>query len=294
MHASGVATTLRLLMLPIPLKSIGLAIALALAAGIAARAQEPDPLPSAGELINAVAANELRDRLLQQKWMYVIERQEGKQTITKEQVDSKDGPLYRVLAIDGKPLNADQRRQDDARIERLLHDSSQQLKFKQAYDEDEQKLEQLLRVMPNAFLYEYGGFDGNNIRLRFRPNPKYNPPTYEARVVHNLAGTILIEPGQKRLVMLSGKLISRVDFGFGILGRIDEGGTVEIGRVEVGSMQWKTSLVHIQLSGRMVLFKTVSKQQYETRSDFRLVPSDLSLSQANALLLTQPYSHDGR
>jgi hypothetical protein len=44
----------------------------------------------------------------------------------------------------------------------------------------------------------------------------------------------------------------------------------------------------------MVLFKTVSKQQYETRSDFRLVPSDLSLSQANALLLTQPYSHDGR
>ena len=198
-----------------------------------------------------------------------------------------------MLAIDGQPLNPDQRRQDNAHIDRLLHNPNQQLRFPKAYDENELKLEQLLRVLPEAFLYEYDGFDGGLTRLQFRPNPKYNPSTYERRVVHNLAGTILIDAGQKRLVKLSGKVISRVDFGFGFLGHIDEGGTIEFGRVEVGSMQWKTALIHIQLSGRMVIFKTVDKPQYETRSDFRLVPSDLSLSDANALLLSPSVSRAG-
>jgi hypothetical protein len=59
---------------------------------------------------------------------------------------------------------------------------------------------------------------------------------------------------------------------------------MEIGRSQVGPSQWKTSLFNIQLSGRMVFFKTISKQQYEVRSQFREVPGDLSLSQANKLL----------
>jgi len=269
-----------------PLNAACLVIALALAVSVAAPAQDRSPALSPGELISAVAANEMADRLLQWKWMYVIEKQDGMQTITKAQVDSTSGPLYRVLAIDGKPLNPNQQRQDNARLDRLLHDPSQQLKSKRAHDEDELKLQELMRVMPDAFLYDYDGLDGDLVRLTFRPKPQYNPPTYEARVVHNLAGTILIDPNQKRLVKLSGKLINRVDFGYGLLGHIDKGGTVEIARVEVGSTQWKTRLIDIQMSGRLVFFKTVSKQQHETRSDFRQVPSDLSLSDANALLLS--------
>jgi hypothetical protein len=54
--------------------------------------------------------------------------------------------------------------------------------------------------------------------------------------------------------------------------------------VEVGPSQWKTALVHIQLSGRLAFFKTIGKQQDETRSDFRPVPGDLSLSEANQLI----------
>lgn len=119
-------------------------------------------------------------------------------------MDTKDGPLYRVLTIDGALLNPDQRQHDNARMDRLLHDPSQQLKFKREHDEDEQKLEKLMRLMPEAFLYDYDGVEGNLVRLKFRPNSNYSPPTYEARVVHSLAGTILIDLQQKRLAKLSG------------------------------------------------------------------------------------------
>jgi len=259
----------------------------------AALAQDHSSVAPAGELINAVVANELRDRVQQQKWMYTIEKREGNQSLTEEQVETKTGPLYRVLALDGIPLTSDQRQQDEARIHRLLHDTSQQSKLKQQYDDDEQKLETLMRVMPEAFLYDYDGVDGSFVRLKFRPDPRYKPPNYEARVVHSLAGTVLIDSQQQRLAKLSGQLVDRVQFGYGVLGHIDNGGTIEIGRVQVGPLQWKTALLNIQLSGRLIFFKTISKQQYETRSKFRAVPDDLSLSEANELLVS-PVLHPPR
>ena len=89
-----------------------LIIAVVLVVSTAAPAQDQSsvaPVVPAGELINAVVANELRDRVQLRKWMYVIEKREGNQSLTEEQVETKNGPLYRVLAMDGIPLTPDQR-----------------------------------------------------------------------------------------------------------------------------------------------------------------------------------------
>jgi hypothetical protein len=239
--------------------------------------------PTAGELVVAVVANELADREQLRKWIWMIEKRVGKETLTEEQVETRDGPLYRLLAIDGAALNPGQRQQDDARLGRLLKDPSLLLKLKQAQDDDELKLQKLLSIMPHAFLYDYDGVEDNLIRVKFRPNPDYTPPTYEARVIHSLAGTILIDSDHNRLTKVVGQLVNRVEFGYGLLGRIDSG-TMEFGRVEVGPQQWKTAFINIRFSGRVAIFKTISKDQYERRSDFRLVASDLSLSDAKALL----------
>jgi hypothetical protein len=242
--------------------------------------------PTAGELVVAVVANEISDREKLQKWLFLIEKRAGKQTLTQMQVETKEGPLYRLLAIDGAALNLDQRQQDDARIGRLLKDPRQLQKLKQAQDEDEIKLEKLISLLPEAFLYDYDGAEDNLLRVKFRPNPDYNPPTYEARVIHSLAGTILIDPEQKRLAKVTGQLINRVDFGYGLLGRVDSG-AVELGRVPVGPQQWKTAFINIHFTGRLAIFKTISKEQYERRSDFRAVSNDLSLSDAKELLVSR-------
>jgi hypothetical protein len=242
--------------------------------------------PTAGELVGAVVANELADREKLRKWICRIDKQAGKQTLTEVQVETKVGPLYRLLAIDGTALNPDQRQQDDARIGRLMKDPRPLLKLKQAQDEDELKLEKLMSLLPAAFVYEYDGVEGNLLRVKFRPNPDYTPPTYEARVIHSLAGTILIDAEQKRLTKVAGQLMNRVEFGYGLLGRIDSG-TVELGRVPVAPQQWKTAFIHIHFSGRLAVFKSINKEQYERRSDFRVVSSDLTLSDAKDLLISR-------
>ncbi|HTB91685.1 MAG TPA: hypothetical protein VK728_02570 [Candidatus Sulfotelmatobacter sp.] len=242
--------------------------------------------PTAGALVRAVVANELTDREQLLKWICLIEKRTGKETLTEEQVETQDGPLYRLLAIDGAALNPDQRREDDARIGQLMKDPSPLLKLKQAESEDEIKLQKLLNLMPNTFLYDYDGAEENLVRVKFRPNPDYVPATYEARVIHSLAGTMLIDPERKRMTRIAGRLMNRVEFGYGLLGRIDSG-TVELERVEVGPLEWKTAFINIHFSGRVAVFKTISKDQFERRSDFREVASDLSLSEGKELLLSR-------
>jgi hypothetical protein len=70
--------------------------------------------PTAGELVVEVVGNEISDREKLQKWLCMIEKRAGKQTLTELQVETKEGPLYRLLAIDGTALNRDQQQQDDA------------------------------------------------------------------------------------------------------------------------------------------------------------------------------------
>ncbi len=235
-----------------------------------------------------VVANELSDRTEHSHWMYRIHKVVEQQTVTQLEVETKDGPVHRLLTINDAPLNSGQREQETKRQEQLVRDPSQQLAVKRENDADELRLENFVRLLPSAFLYEYDGWDGFDRRLRFRPDPTFVPPTLESKALQSMAGTVLVSPEQKRLVRMSGHLVENVDFGFGILGRISQGGTFEIERTQVSRTHWKTDLVDIHVNGRMLLFRTISKQQHETRSGFESVPQDLDLRQAEALLQAHP------
>jgi hypothetical protein len=235
-----------------------------------------------------VVANELTDRAEQNNWMYRVTKVVEQQTLTQLEVETKDGPVHRLLAINDTPLDSAQQKQETVRLEQLIRDPSQQLAVKKQYDADERRLQNLVRLLPSAFLFQYDGWDGSYLRLDFWPDPAFVPPTMESKALQSMAGTILVDPQQKRLAHLNGRLVENVNFGFGLLGRLAKGGTFEIERTQVSSSHWKTQLVDIQVSGRMLLFKTVSKQQRETRSDFELVPKDLDVRQAEDLLQSRP------
>ena len=244
------------------------------------------------QLVQDVAYNEVRDRQTQSCWIYRVERTVDGQTRSEEQVESADGPVFRLHSIDGKPLNEGQVRQEDARLAHLLSDPAEQRKAAQLRERDEERLVRLTALLPRAFVYEFNGQDGDQIHLKFSPNPDFSPPTYEARAFADLAGTLVIDAKQKRLIRLQGQLIHEVDFGLGLLGRIEKGGTFEIERTPVSSTHWKTSRVSIHVSGHIILFKSINKQQDEKRSDFRPLQDGLTLKQAETLLnqSTQPAS----
>jgi hypothetical protein len=208
----------------------------------------------------------------------------GTQTVVEQQVETTAGPVFRILTRQGKPLDAASQAKETARLENLLHSPSEQARRKQDHLAEEARVQRLIAAMPDAFLYEYDGRKEGDLQISFRPNPAYSPPTYEARVFHSLAGTILVQPSLKRLVEIDGHIESEIDFGYGLLGKIEKGGTFKIRRQQAGDDRWKTTLIEVHISGRIVFFKDISKDQDEVRSNFKPVSPDFSIERAVALL----------
>jgi hypothetical protein len=249
-----------------------------------APAQTTVPSMSATELISQVVHNELADRGRPDVWLYRVERTQGGRTESRIQADTKFGPIYRIIAYNGVPLTADQQRAEDARITSLLSDSRQIAKNRQQHIDDEKHLENLMAMMPRAFIYEYDGVEDGLVRIKFRPDPNFDPPTYEGRIFHGLTGTIWVDPAAKRIARMEGTLQQPVEFGYGILGKLEKGGTFQFRRVFVTDKRWKTSWIELHVLGRIIFVKSVAKDQKEIRSQFRELPVETTLQQARDLL----------
>ena len=249
------------------------------------QAQDRTPTQTPQQLVADVMYNELHDRQCDSYWQYRTIRVSGSQNVVREQVETSDGPIYRVIEDHNRPLDDEEREREDQRLEDLVTNPGAMTRVQQDHLKDEERMKKVIEMLPEAFLYEYQGpVRGDDVRLSFRPNPAFVPATYEARIVHALGGTLVVNQRLKRMIDMKGQMLERVDFGYGFLGHIDKGGTFEIRREQVSDTHWKTSLVEVHIQGRVLLFHNVTKDQREARTDFRPVPHDISLTAAKELL----------
>jgi len=151
----------------------------------------------------------------------------------------------------------------------------------------------MVKALPDAFLYQYDGFEpGKNgpqlIRLKFKPNPDYNPPNRELQVYQGMEGTMLIDPSDERLVKIEAHLFKGVNFGWGILGHLDPGGQFEVGQSRVGGDRWEVTEMRLKFTGKILLFKSLNISEHETAFDYRRAPNNLSFTQGIEFLKKQP------
>lgn len=247
--------------------------------------QDATPPEPAQKLVADVIYNELQDRGCDSFWEYRSERVSANQNIVREQVETAEGPIFRVIEDHGSPLDAAEREREDQRLRDLVDRPGAMDRVKQEHEQDEERLRSVMQMLPSAFLFTYdGASEGDSVRISFRPNPAFVPSGYEARIVHALGGTLTVNQRLKRMVDMDGRLVERVDFGYGILGHVEKNGTFEIHREQVSATHWKTDLVEVHIQGKVLLFKNVTKDQREARSDFHPVPHDISVAAAKELL----------
>jgi hypothetical protein len=240
---------------------------------------------SANELVKATVQNELNaidnDRT---HWMYQLETHKAGTTETKELVETPRGNLARLVARNGQPLTPDEQKQEDANLQKFINDSAALQKQRRELDQDEKKTKELLALLPDALTYTYASRDGNNAKLTFQPNPGFHPPSREAHVFHAMEGQLVVDTKEHRLVEFSGHLIHPVKFGGGLLGDLQKGGTFDVRQQQVGPGHWEICLLKVNIKGRALFFKTISVQQDETHTNFKRVPDELTLAQAEDLL----------
>jgi hypothetical protein len=224
--------------------------------------------------------NEIRRRKQNALWASQVERHTAGHVYREQEIETVDGPVHRLLSVDGHDPSPSELKQDNDRLRDLRENPKARLTEKKNRAPEEKKVDDLLHVIPDIFLFEDHGKQGGLERLTFVPDPAYRPATYEETALHAMSGLVLIDLREKRLARFSGTLTQQVNFGHGLLGHINKGGTIEVNRVRLSPGLWGTSLFRTDFDGRFAIFKNISKHLDETRNDFEPVPPDTNMQRA--------------
>lgn len=251
---------------------------------------------SPGAVQNRVLARVLDNEIaaargLTHPMRYRLTKTTPRLSTTREIYETREGGVARLLAIDGRPLAPAAQQQEQARLEELLGDAARQRHRGQAEDADRQRALKILSALPSAFLYRYigpgQGSAGPVERFSFRPNPAFAPPDLETQVLAAMSGEIWIDPAAMRAVCLQARLDRDVAFGWGLLGRLNRGGSIRIDQAQVAPGVWRTVRLQLAMTGR-VLFRARRFDTLETMSDFAPLPPAIGYRQAVAELLATP------
>ena len=217
-----------------------------------------------------------------------------KGSTTRLYVETKEATAGLVVAYNGKPLTPEQRQAEEARVERFI-DNPEELKKKREQErESAERTLRIMRAMPDAFLFEYAGEEQGSegigragdplVKLKFRPNPRYQPPSHVEEVLTGMQGYVLVDAVHYRIASIDGTLFKEVGFGWGILGHLDRGGRFMVQQQEVGDNLWEISSMTLSFTGKILLMKNLNINSTEVFSGFKRVPSDLTFAQALELL----------
>jgi hypothetical protein len=244
-------------------------------------AQQPEP---AQKLVREVVYNELHDHDTHGYWRYWIEKRAQNATRLEDQVETADGPIARLVRANGLPLDTHSREDEQTRLRQLVNSPGERANHRRAYSEDEKRIGAIFAQLPDAFLFESLGEDDGCRHLRFRPNPNFQAHTIQSRIFHAMSGELWLDTSVKRLQRLEGRLDADLNFGFGLLGHVDKGSWFQMQRLQVSATEWKTEQLEIHISGRAMLFNTISHDTSELRGGFSSVPAGLDLAGGMRLL----------
>lgn len=252
-------------------------------------AQEAAP---AGMDATALVRRAIQKRLAEERshrpMEYVLRRKDERHDTTKVIVETKDGDVARLVAIDGKPLSADANQAELERLEYLKAHPEMQEKRKRSEQKDAARVDRLMGMLPDAFIFRMEGVEscaaGRCYRLSFTPNPKWEAPDLESSFFRGVAGEAWISQGEERLTRLDAQFISDVSVGLGLIGKVYKGGTVRLEQTDIGGNDWELTRMTMHVNGKVLLVKPLSYQMTQEASHFSPVQPGMGYVAAIELL----------
>jgi len=271
-----------------------LAALLAMATLLAGQEANPPEIP-AGQLVRAAVANEVaatNDSSI--RHMFRSRKQTSRGSQTRLYVETKDAIAAMLIAVNDKPISAQEQQAEINHLAWLTGNPEQLRKKKAREKEDEERSLRIVKALPDAFIYEYDGTVNGDAtmgkpgaqlaRLKFGPNPNYSPPSRVEQSLEGMQGYLLIDTTAKRLARIDGTLFRDVSFGWGIIGHLDKGGQFIVKQAEVCQGTWDITEMKLNITGKILLFKGISIISDEVFTDYQPVPLDVSFGQGVKML----------
>ncbi len=269
---------------------------LSVAAVAAQEVKTPDTLPI--DLVRqAVAQESAAANRSENKYMFRSRKQTPKGSQTHLYVETNDSLAGMLVAINDQRISAEQQQQEMGHLGWLMSNPEQLRKKRAREKEDTDRTLRILKALPDAFRYEYAGLENGDsdlgkagdklVRLKFTPNPGYSPPSHVEEVLRGMQGYLVIDATEHRIARIDGTLFRDVNFGWGIVGRLDKGGHFLVQQADVGQGCWEITSMSLKITGKILVFKSIGMISDETFSNFQRVPNDLTFAKGVELLKSQ-------
>src|SRR5438270_1670483 len=237
------------------------------------------------EFVRKVVANELKQEELDKShYTFKMKTITPKRTWVHQIVQTDQGSIARTLMVDGRAPTEEEKRAEEQKIQKLINDPDEQRRRQKRDKEDEARAQIMIRALPNAFFYQEIGRDGDTLKLRFRPDPNYQPQSREESIYTGMAGELWLNVGQQRLRKIDAHLFHDVDFGWGILGRLYKGGSFMVQQEQIDGNHWDATAVKLDLRGKALLVKSLVYDEQEYETDFHRLPDHISLAEGADIL----------
>lgn len=300
---------------PHPRSALVLLFAVSIPAALLSAQAQPSPATDAAALIRRAVANHLAAETAHHPQRFVLHKKDDRRDYFQEVVETRQGDVALAVAASGAALSPEMRQAQIDRLKNLDDHPDLQEHRRKREEEDNARVDKLMRMLPDAFVYQYDAtlpcsvstpppvvIPGESAppttaadlspsecyHLTFQPNPAWNPPDTESKILRGMAGDLLIQKSQERLTRLNAHLITDVDFGWGIIGRLDKGGTVFLEQTEMSPHDWELTRMKLNLTGRALMVKQLSYHITEEMARYTPVPPGLDYHQAIRLLESEP------
>jgi hypothetical protein len=221
---------------------------------------------------------------------YHLRKTDDHRDTTKDIIETDQGAVARLIAINNQPLPPEANQAELDRLDTLANHPEIQEHRHQREQKDTARVNRLMRLLPDAFLYSNQGTapcpssGATCHHLTFSPNPTFEPPDVEANIFRGLAGDLWIDQAQERLTRLDAHVIANVDFGWGLLGKLDKGGTIQLEQSDIGNNDWQLTTLKLNLKGKALMLKSLDIHLTEQATHFSQVPPGTDYRKAIQLL----------
>src|SRR6266404_1734266 len=254
-------------------------------------AQTLVPSINTDELVRQTAAHELAAASVGGYYRFRFEKCIAHGSETRDVIESRSWMVERLVLKNGQPLTAADQQHEERRLRCLLMNPARLEAFQKEQLSLKKRLRAFITAFPQAFSCEYDGVAQDNssrglIRLRFHPNPRFVCRSWELRPLQGLEGTLLIEPDDERLARMDARFFRDIDFGGGILGQIDRGGSFQFEQQPLGDNRRGITTLAMHFNKRVLLARV--RVDFVTKtSGFQCVSRDVTLRQGVQQLLEQ-------
>jgi hypothetical protein len=245
---------------------------------------------SAADLVRQTVSNELVSVNEVGQRRYSLEEKSSKGFETREMIETRDWLVGRLILRNRQPLLPPQQKLEDERLRGLLKNPDSLEAFRNEQFSHKDTIRKIIAAFPDAFICQYAGTERRGprcglIRLKFRPRPGFTAQSVELRPLQGMRGNFWIDPVPARLARIDARFFRDVDFGWGILGHIEHGGSILFEQKHVEGDWWAISKLVLHYNKRVLLMKTRVDTAIKTY-EFRHMPEDMTLQQAlNDLLV---------